>query len=285
MPWVARVGWIAVAVVGGSAVDAAVDGRSSAVAWTTAVGAWSIWAAVALALAIASVRSLTVARLGVPLALLATAAAGLAGAPAVDLLLLGVPALVSAAAVGSAEFGRLFVQASAYGDEERFPLRFPVAAGAAAMVSWLVWAPSLVAGPLLLAAEQWIVGGLLTVIAIAVVVFLLPRWHRLSRRWFVLVPAGIVLHDPVVLADTLPLRTAQIAQVGLAPADTEAADLTGPASGYAVEVATTEPITTVFAFTPAEPNGRAIHLTAFLTAPSRPGAVLRAARRRGLPVA
>jgi hypothetical protein len=285
MPWVARVGWIAVAVVGGSAVDAAVDGRSSAVAWTTAVGAWSIWAAVALALAIASVRSLTVARLGVPLALLATAAAGLAGAPAVDLLLLGVPALVSAAAVGSAEFGRLFVQASAYGDEERFPLRFPVAAGAAAMVSWLVWAPSLVAGPLLLAAEQWIVGGLLTVIAIAGVVFLLPRWHRLSRRWFVLVPAGIVLHDPVVLADTLPLRTAQIAQVGLAPADTEAADLTGPASGYAVEVATTEPITTVFAFTPAEPNGRAIHLTAFLTAPSRPGAVLRAARRRGLPVA
>jgi hypothetical protein len=285
MPWVARVGWIAVAVVGGSAVDAAVDGRSSAVAWTTAVGAWSIWAAVALALAIASVRSLTVARLGVPLALLATAAAGLAGAPAVDLLLLGVPALVSAAAVGSAEFGRRFVQASAYGDEERFPLRFPVAAGAAAMVSWLVWAPSLVAGPLLLAAEQWIVGGLLTVIAIAGVVFLLPRWHRLSRRWFVLVPAGIVLHDPVVLADTLPLRTAQIAQVGLAPADTEAADLTGPASGYAVEVATTEPITTVFAFTPAEPNGRAIHLTAFLTAPSRPGAVLRAARRRGLPVA
>jgi len=285
MPWVARVGWIAVAVVGGSAVDAAVDGRSSAVAWTTAVGAWSIWAAVALALAIASVRSLTVARLGVPLALLATAAAGLAGAPAVDLLLLGMPALVSAAAVGSAEFGRRFVQASAYGDEERFPLRFPVAAGAAAMVSWLVWAPSLVAGPLLLAAEQWIVGGLLTVIAIAGVVFLLPRWHRLSRRWFVLVPAGIVLHDPVVLADTLPLRTAQIAQVGLAPADTEAADLTGPASGYAVEVATTEPITTVFAFTPAEPNGRAIHLTAFLTAPSRPGAVLRAARRRGLPVA
>ena len=285
MPWVARVGWIAVAVVGGSAVDAAVDGRSSAVAWTTAVGAWSIWAAVALALAIASVRSLTVARLGVPLALLATAAAGLAGAPAVDLLLLGVPALVSAAAVGSAEFGRRFVQASAYGDEERFPLRFPVAAGAAAMVSWLVWAPSSVAGPLLLAAEQWIVGGLLTVIAIAGVVFLLPRWHRLSRRWFVLVPAGIVLHDPVVLADTLPLRTAQIAQVGLAPADTEAADLTGPASGYAVEVATTEPITTVFAFTPAEPNGRAIHLTAFLTAPSRPGAVLRAARRRGLPVA
>ncbi len=99
-----------------------------------------------------------------------------------------------------------------------------------------------------------------------------------------LVPAGIVVRDPVVLADTFPLRTGQIAHIGLAPADTEAADLTGPASGYAIEVATIESVTAVFAFTPAEPNGRAIHLMSFLAAPSRPGAVLRAAKRRGLPV-
>jgi hypothetical protein len=100
----------------------------------------------------------------------------------------------------------------------------------------------------------------------------------------VLVPAGIVVHDPVVLADTFPLRTRQVAHLRLAPADTQAADLTGPASGYAIEVATTESVTTVFAFTPREPNGRAIHLTAFLVAPSRPGAVLRAADRRSLPI-
>jgi hypothetical protein len=285
MPWAARIGWIAVAVVGGSAIEAAVDGRSSAVAWTTAIGGWAVWAVVALGLAIASVRSLTVVRVGVPISLVATVAAGLGGAPAIDLLLLGVPALVTAGAVASAEFGRQFVQASAYGDEERFPLRLPVAAGAAAVVTWLVWAPSVVAGPLLVAAAQWVAGGLVVAIAVGGLVFLGPRWHRLSRRWFVLVPAGIVLHDPVVLADTLPLRTAQVERLALAPADTEAADLTGPASGYAIEVATTESVTTVFAFTPAEPNGRAIHLRAFLVAPTRPGAVLRAAKRRGLPVA
>jgi hypothetical protein len=283
--WAARIGWIAVAVIGGSAIEAAVAGRSGAVAWTAAIGGWSIWAVVALGLAIASVRSLTVVRIGVPLALVATVAAGLGGAPAIDLLLLGVPASVTAGAVASAEFGRRFVQASAYGDEERFPLRFPVAAGAAAVVTWLVWAPAVVAGPLLVAAEQWVAGTLAVAVAVAGLVFLAPRWHRLSRRWFVLVPAGIVVHDPVVLADTLPLRTAQVAHLALAPADTRAADLTGPASGYAVEVATTESITTVFAFTPAEPNGRAIHLQAFLVAPTRPGAVLRAAKRRGLPVA
>jgi hypothetical protein len=283
-PWVARLAWVAVAVIGGTAVESAVEERSSAVAWTAAIGGWSLWAVAALGLAIAAVRSLTVVRIVVPLALGATIAAGLGGATAIDLVLLGAPAIVAAAAVMTAEFGRQYVQASAYGDEERFPLRLPVGAGLAAVVAWLVWAPAAIAGPLLVAAESWVAGALLCVLAVAGVVLLGPRWHRLSMRWFVLVPAGVVVHDPVVLADTFPLRTAQVASIGLAHADTEAADLTGPASGYAVEIATTESVTAVFAFTPAEPNGKAIHLRSFLIAPSRPGRALRSAKARGLPV-
>jgi hypothetical protein len=283
-PWVARIAWIAVAVVGGAAVESAVDGRSSIVAWTAAIGGWALWGVAASGLAIASVRSLTVVRVVVPLALVATVACGIAGAPAMDLVLLGGPAVISVAAVMTAEFGRQYVQASAYGDEERFPLRIPVGAGLAALVAWLVWATVSIVGPLLTAAGSWIAGVLLSALAIAGVVVLGPRWHRLSERWFVLVPAGVVVHDPVVLADTFPLRTAQVASIRLAPADTEAADLTGPASGYAVEIATTESVTAVFAFTPAEPNGKAIHLRSFLIAPSRPGRALRSARTRGLPV-
>ncbi len=99
-----------------------------------------------------------------------------------------------------------------------------------------------------------------------------------------LVPAGVVVHDPVVLAETLTLRTAQVRSIHLAPADTGAADLTGPASGFVIEVTTTESVTALLAFTPSEPNGKAIHLRAFLVAPSRPGEALRAARDRGLPV-
>jgi hypothetical protein len=283
-PWIARVAWVLVAVLGGAAIDSALEGRSSRAGWTAAIGAWAIWGVVALALVIASVRSLTAVRVGAPLALLATLGAGIGGADAVELLALGVPSAIAVGAAMAAEFGRRFVQASAYGDEERFPLRMPVAAGTAAVLAWTLWAPAVIVGPLLLAARAWVAGGVVSVTAVAAAILLAPRWHRLSRRWFVLVPAGVVLHDPVVLADTLALRTGQIAHLGLAPADTTAADLTGPASGYAVEVATTVSVTTVFAFTPSEPNGRAIHLTAFLAAPSRPGAMLRAARRRGLPV-
>jgi hypothetical protein len=285
MPWLARLAWILVAVIGGSAVESAVDGRSSAIAWTAAIGGWGLWAVGALGLAIASVGSLTVVRIVVPMSLVATITAGIGGTTAIDLALLGAPAVVATAAVMTAEFGRQWVQASAYGDEERFPLRFPVGAGLAAIISWLVWAPALTAGPLLIAARSWVGGVLVCVLAIAGVVLLGPRWHRLSLRWFVLVPAGVVVHDPVVLADTFPLRTAQVASIGLAPADTQAADLSGPASGYAVEVATTESVTAVLAFTPAEPNGKAIHLRSFLIAPSRPGRALRSARARGLPVA
>jgi hypothetical protein len=42
--------------------------------------------------------------------------------------------------------------------------------------------------------------------------------------------------------------------------------------------------TAVLAPRPKTPRGTAIHLSALLVAPSRPGAVLREAARRGLPV-
>jgi hypothetical protein len=275
---------VLVAIIGGAAIEGAAADRSDPVRWAAAVGSWTLWGIIMAALAVPAVRSLTAVRIGAPLSLVIAAVAGAAGATALDLGLLVVPAVVACAAIFTAEFGRSFVQASSYGDEERLPLRFPVAAGSAAVILWAVWAPTIVVGPILLAARNFIVGGILTVLAVAGVVLLVPKWHRLSRRWLVLVPAGLVVHDPVVLADTLMVRSNQLAGMRLAPADTEAADLTGPASGYAIEVLASETVTTVFAFTPQEPNGRAIHMTGFLISPSRPGEALRTAAARGVPV-
>jgi hypothetical protein len=282
--WVARGAWVLVAIIGGEAVDGAITDRSDAVRWFAGVSSWTLWGIVMTALAIPAVRSLTVARVGAPLSLVVAAVSAAAGTPARDLALLALPAVVACAAIFTADFGRAYVQASSYGDEERLPLRFPVAAGTAAVAMWAIWAPAIVLGPVLIAAKNFIVGGILTVIAVAGIVLLVPKWHRLSRRWLVLVPAGLVVHDPVVLADTLMVRTNQLAGMRLAPADTEAADLTGPASGFAIEVQASETVTTVFAFTPQEPNGRAIHMTGFLISPSRPGEALRTAAARGIPV-
>lgn len=284
VPWVARLAWILVAVVGGAALESGVENRSTAVRWTVGIGGWTVFAVVALALLIPSVRSLTISRLGAPLVPVAAVVAAVAGASGADVALLAVPGIVAVATIFSAEVGRWMIQASAYGDEDRLPLRSPVPAGAAAALSWVIWAATIVAGPLLLAAQNWIVGIPIAILAVATTVLLAPRWHKMSRRWLVLVPAGLVVHDPVVLADTLMIRTDQLIGMGLARADTEAADLTGPASGYVVQVDTNEAVSTVFAFTPREPNGTAIHLTGFLVAPTRPGEALRLAARRGLPI-
>jgi hypothetical protein len=196
------------------------------------------------------------------------------------LLTLGV-AVIATAVIGSAEYGQIAVQSSAYGNEVRFLLRPPIGFGVAAVIAWVLWVAASITGPLLAASRVWLPGIALIVLALVLGVLAGPRWHRLSRRWFVLVPAGVVVHDPVTLSDTLMLKRSQIRHITLAPADTEAFDLTGPASGHAIEISTTESVTVVCA--PVRGTApRAVHLTALLIAPSRPGKALRAAADRAL---
>ena len=186
-----------------------------------------------------------------------------------------MPAVVATVLVGSAETGRRYVETDAYGDERRFPLRPPYGYLAATVVTWAVWVAALMTAPLALAAGS-IVLGVVAVVVAAAATWLFPRrWHQLSRRWLVVVPAGVVVHDPVVLADTLMLPRRLIAAVGATTTRGPALDLTGPTPGVAVEITLTERTTAVLAPRPRTPRGRGIHLSALLVAPSRPGAALR----------
>jgi hypothetical protein len=284
MPWALRVAWLLTAVLGAPAVTSAVDGRSDAVRAVAQIGAGVLWVLGVAAMAIAAVVSLTATRVIVPLAPVAGAAALTAGADGLDVVGLVAPGAVATVLAFAAETGRAFVQASAYGDEDRHLLRPPFAYAMASVVTWCVWSAALLSAPLLLAARAWVAGALAAAIAIACTAVLPRRWHRLARRWLVLVPAGIVLHDHVVLAETLMLRRSEVARIRLAPADTQALDLTGPATGHAIEVSTTEPVTALVGPTPQDRRGRAVHLTAFLASPTRPGRFLRAAADRRLPV-
>jgi hypothetical protein len=282
--WIARVVWLAVAAVGGTAIGDALDGRSRSVQLTGTIGAWVGWAAGAAALAIAGVATLTLVRAVVPGSLVVAAVALAGGADAGATIQLVVPAAIATALVGSAEFGRVFIQASAYGDEERFGLRPPIGYSLASAASWLLTATALAVAPVAWAAAAWLPAIVATLVAAAGVSLLPIRWHQLSRRWFVIVPAGVVVHDPVVLNDTLMIPSRTVASVALdeqGAASQTAADLTGPTPGLRVEVVLAEPTTAVFAATPANPTGRAIHLTALVVSPTRPGSVIRALRRRG----
>lgn len=287
--WGGRLAWLVVAVVGGRAVGNAVSDHDLAAARGLTVAAWAAWTVGAMAFLVPSVVGLTVLRVVVPGALVVAVAARAGDASAGAVLALTVPALVATVLVLAADVGRAWVQASAYGDEQRFPLRPPVGYLAASIASWLVWAVAVIAAVVAWSAEEWSIAALGTIVALAGAATLPRRWHQLSRRWLVTVPAGLVVHDPVVLGETLMLPRRQIAAVRLTRVRphrvTSAADLSGPTAGVGVEVALHEAATALFPPRPGRAQGQAIHLTALVVAPSRPGAALADARRRRLPVA
>jgi hypothetical protein len=280
VPWLLRVAWIAVVFLAVPAIDGAFEGRSDTVHDVVlAVGA-ALWVLGVGAMAIPGVVSLTATRLLVPLSVPAAFLAAFTGAEALPAVGFVAAALVATFLAFTAGLGRAFVQASAYGDEDRHLLRAPLAYAVACVVTWALWAAAVIAAPLLLGDRRWIAGAVLAAVALGGAWWGWRRWHRLSRRWFVLVPTGVVVHDHVVLSETLMLRRHEVAGLRLAPAGTEALDLTGPAPGHAVELLTNGATTAILAATPRNPRGTAIHFSACLVAPTRPGKLLTAARAR-----
>lgn len=282
--WAARVAWLALAVLGGGAFGEALAPHSRGVQVAGTVALWVGWAAGALALAVPSTVSLTLIRSGAPVAVVAAVMAAFGADGALSAALAVGTATVATAAVATGELGQAFVQASAYGHEQRFVLRPPAWVLVPAATSWAALCAATVGAPLAWGARAWALAASLTFVAVGLGWVLGQRFHRLSRRWLVLVPVGVVIHDHLVLGETVMLRTKQLDALGLALADTDAADLTGPAGGHAVEIGLRAHETVVFAPTRAEPNGRAIHARGVLVAPTRPGHFLAAAAQRGLPV-
>lgn len=266
--WVARAGWLAAGVLGWDALDGAAP--------VAGVAAAAVWLAGVVALALPSVVTLTLARTVIPLAVPAAAAAWWTGGAATASAGVLAGAAVATVVVCSGEVGHTYAQASAYGHERRFPLRPPPAFLLAALVAWLLAAAGLLAGVVLMADARWLAGVPVAALGAAVAAFAWPRWHRLARRWLVVVPAGLVIHDHLVLAETVMLPRSDLEAVTLAPLGTDAADLSGPASGHLLEVRLHRSATAILAGTPRRPRGAAIHLTACLIAPTRPGRALAA---------
>jgi hypothetical protein len=249
-----------------------------------AVTAWAIWAAVLLAALVPSTVSLTAARMMVPLQLITVAVCATAGVTAVWLTTAAGASVIALLVWFSGETGVAFAQGSAYGAEQRFPLKPPVPLLIPMLVSWLVTAAAASSAIVLLANRIWIVGAVLLGIALTTSRFVAPRFHQLARRWLVVVPVGLVVHDPMMLTENALFRSAQLAAVHLAPADTEAADLTGGTAGVVVEIVLHQMDTIVKTGTRDNPTGTALHVLSILVSPTRPGKALQAAAARRIPV-
>jgi hypothetical protein len=284
-PWPARASWALLPLLMGPALGDALNDHSLAVARTGAVLAWGTWAAVLVAVLLPRTVSLTALRIAVPAALAAANWAALAGDPGVTDALAVTGAAVALVAAFSPLTGEVFVNGSAYGDEVRLPLRVPTPLVLGPIpLAWVAAVAAPVAGPLLLAAGQWVAGGLVLAVGVPLAAAAARALHGLARRWVVLVPAGLVLHDQQALVEAVLFPRPSIQRLGPAPADAAASalDLTRGALGLALELDLVEPV--LVAPRRADRTVKVDPVERLLFTPTRPGALLAAARARRIPV-
>lgn len=264
----------------GPALARALAPTSTPVRTLASVGLWAAWALGLLAAVVAHPLALTALRVLSP-----------AGAAAVIMAVSGhgadLPALVSVLLAAAWAFapavGARAVNGPAYGDERRFPLRPPGALWLGpALLAWALAVAGMVAGPLMLAARIWVPGAVAVLSGVPLSLILLRALHSLSRRWAVFVPAGMVLHDPLTLADPVLFRRGLMSRLGAADAGTDALDLTQRAPGLALELTLVEEIELAL-MRPGRGAPETRRARAVLFTPTRPGALLGEARRRRLP--
>ncbi len=283
-PWVLRALWVSLPFTAGQLFGDALAGTSRPVQLTATVGAWVVWAVALVAMSIPHHLTLTPVRILVPgsvaVAVWATVADGASSWGVAALATTATAAVVALAA----PVGAWFVNGSSYGDERRVPLRPPgMLLLGPVPLAWAVVVTVMVAGPLLLAAKQWVAGTAVLVLGGALAVVAARALHQLARRWLVFVPAGVVLHDHLVLGDPALFRRTAIAGLGPALADTTAADLSAGGLGLALELRLRAPAELGHRRRPGEAP-TTTQLEALLLSVSRPGVVLAEARRRRIAV-
>ena len=280
--WLVRVAWLVLPLTVGPALTSALDDASTAVRVVGAALAWAAWAVVLVAVLVPRTTSLTVLRVGAPAAL----AVGVWAAVVAGGWTCGVAVASGVVVCALALCGPVtdaFVDGSSYGPERRMALRAPGTLLAGPVVlAWAAVVVGIAAGPLLLAARAWVFGGLALVAGLPLAFVGVRALHTLSRRWLVFVPAGVVVHDPLALAEAAMFPRAMVRRIGPAEVGVDAADLTGRALGLALHIALAEPARVALARGRRAPE--LVTVDGVLVTPARPGTTLAEARTRRLPV-
>lgn len=246
---------------------------SAPVAITLVVWGWVLWLSVAISLLVPSPISATVVHTISPLAVVVAAWA--LDAPSL------FASLVALIVLRSSIIMDYMVQGGAYGNEQRFALRTPVSFMAPAVLAWLVLTGTVLSSTLFLASKQWWFGAPLLVIGVVAVRIIPQRLHRLSRRWLVVVPSGIVIHDHLVLAETVMSLTNKIASIKVVDSTSDGADFTGGVIGPRLAVELRTPDKIVLSKITAKSLGttEALHVQTYNVAPRRTQAAVSVLKR------
>jgi len=278
-PWIVRAAWAILPFAAGPALAAALDERSAPLRTAASALLWAAWAVALCASLVLHPIALTVLRMIAPAAV---ASAGWAAVEMTDLRALVAvgSSLVAVTLVFLPETGESFVNGPAYPNERRFPLRVPTPLlFGPLLLAWVATIGAPIAGVLLVSDRRWVPGAIAIAGAAAAAVVLGRAVHGLSRRWVVFVPAGLVVHDPMSLADPVLFPKQMVGDVTVAENGSTALDLTQRAAGLTLELTLKEPAPLVLAKI-GRGVGPTVDADRVLFTPTRPGRVLAELRTR-----
>ncbi len=202
--WLVRLAWASLPLTAGPAAGDALGGWSTPPRTLAEVLLWAAWATALVALLAPHPTGLTALRVVAPtFAVLAAVVAATGSADAARAAVALVAAVVAAVlviALPAVSFA--CANAVAYGDERRHPLRTPPVLWLGPLpVAPLLVAGGIACGPLLLADGRIGAGVVALVVGLPLAALAARSLHSLSRRWAVLVPAGLVIVDAMTLPD------------------------------------------------------------------------------------
>jgi hypothetical protein len=212
--WSARVAWVLLPVTAGVVIADALEGWSSAPALVAMVLLWAAWFGGAVALLAPRPWGFALLRVVAPSVVLVTAWALTSDANGALRAVALIIAAVAAVLALSAPVARASANALAYGDEDRYPLVVPWTLALAPLpLAVAVVAAGIASGPLLLADGRIVAGVIALVVGFPLAALAANSVFALSRRWAVLVPAGLVVVDPLTLADPVLMPREQVLEM------------------------------------------------------------------------
>lgn len=285
LPWALIAVWLGVGVSGWASIHGALASHSTGLAWTVGFEAGIAWAATWVAILVPRITTLTAARIGVPVSVVAAAVAFAASGPIAWTSIFALTSIAAIAALALPTTIDAFVDGSSYGPERRFALRTP------ALTALVAVPPTWIAATMIAAVPPLaVVGNLPAALAVGVCWVLVVRWavrslHLPARRWTVFVPAGVVLSDPLVLTDRVLFPRQNVEALGPALAETDATDLSRGTLGLALQMDLSVPFALPMIdrrdAAMREPSGeRTVTTDRIVFSVLRPGALLETASQR-----
>ena len=216
--WLARASWLALPLLISPGMSSAIGSWDPPPRLTAEAAGWLVWAAGILALFVRRPVALTAVRIASMWALVGSGL--LVGYGSITAVLAFLMAVVVLLGATRADFAHFMINGAAFGNEDRHVLATPpLVAFVVAPLLVLGTGSALLTATLGFADRRWVLGGTLLGIATPLCVLTARSVHALARRWLVLVPGGITLHDPLALDQPVLLPASAIRSVAVTNSD------------------------------------------------------------------